>query len=95
MSMHKYVYFSPCAVDSFDQERSGALQQRTCALVANTKRCHLLSVANRPCWRVDCSDCTQLMTWHLMAENIWLVNVLDNNSNIHFLISVPYKSSAR
>jgi len=33
-----------------------------CAYVANTKRCYILSTsAHRPSWRVDCSNCTQMM----------------------------------
>ena len=42
-------------------EISGALQQPTCALVENAKRCYMLSTtAHKLSSTVSCNDCTQL-----------------------------------
>jgi len=64
-------------------QKSGALQQPTFALVANAKRCHILSTAaHRPSWRVGCSDCTQLICCHWMVGDTQLINALDNYNSL-------------
>jgi len=50
-------------------EISGALQQPTCALVENAKRCYILSTtAHKLSSTVSCNDCTQLM---MLPLNGW------------------------
>jgi len=70
----------------FDQPRPlcilskevGALQQPTCILVANAKRCHILSTAAHSDQTGGWSAVIALSWWrcHWMAEDIWLVNAL-------------------
>jgi len=64
-------------------ERSGALQQPTCALVANAKRCHILSTAaHSPSWRRAAVITLSWRRCYQMAEDIRLVNALDNNNHL-------------
>jgi len=58
-------------------DESGAWQQPTCPC---GKRCHILSTAAQSKLKVGCSDCTQLAHCYRMAEDIRLVNALDNNN---------------
>jgi len=63
VSKEKNYYCIYCCTCAKTVNPVEALQQPTSALVANAKRCHILSVAaHRPIWRVGCNDCTQLMT---------------------------------
>jgi len=49
---HSWIESGPTKATALPVERSGALQQPTCALVANAKRCHILSTAaHSPSWR--------------------------------------------
>ena len=61
----------------------GALQQPTCILVANAKRCHILSTAAHSDQAGGWSAVIALSWWrcHWMAEDIWLVNALEKNIN--------------
>jgi len=61
----------------------GALQQPTCILVANAKRCHILSTAAHSDQAGGWYAMIALSWWrcHWMAEDIWLVNALEKNIN--------------
>jgi len=49
---HSWITSEPTKATVHPVQRSGALKQPTCALVANAKRCHILSTAaHSPSWR--------------------------------------------
>jgi len=76
-----WITSRPTKVTVHPVKRSGALQQPTYALVANTKWCHILSTAaDSPSYK-EGAAATALRWWccYQMAEDIRLVNALDNN----------------
>jgi len=62
---HSWTISGPTKATMHPADRSGALQQTTCALVGNAKQCHILSTVQAG---GGCSDCTQLM---MMLSNGW------------------------
>jgi len=67
---HSWIISWPTKATAHPVKRSAALQQLTCALVANAKQCHILPTVQAG---GGCSDCTQLMAllpngWRHMAH---------------------------
>ena len=98
---HSWITSGPTKATAHPVERSGALQQLTCNLVANAKRFHILSTAaHSPSWRglqwLHSAD--DVATEWLKTYSSYEVNALDNNNNDNqgrfftgLMLSLSYK----